>query len=182
MKKIQKLYIGIALILFGTWLYATPYLTIYSMKKAAENNDATKFSSYVNYPSLRESFKNTFKAAFNKEMLKDNGKDEDGLGNIGKAFGIALASAVIDPLVDSLVTPESLAMMMKGKKPKGNDKSKNTVSNDTEKKSNISMGYDGIDYFVLNAKDDKDEIQFSFVFKRKGIWDWELTSIRNLNL
>ena len=42
------------------------------------------------------------------------------------------------------------------------------------------MGYDGIDYFVLDAKDEKNEIQFSFVFKRKGIWDWELTSVRNL--
>lgn len=182
MKKIQKLYIAIALILFGTWLYATPYLTIYSMKNAAENNDATKFSSYVNYPSLRESFKNTFKAAFNKQMLKDKDKNEDGLGKIGKAFGIAFASAIIDPLVDSFVTPESLAMMMEGKKPKENVNSKNKASNNNESKSNISMGYDGIEYFVLNAKDDKDEIQFSLVFKRKGIWDWELTSIRNLNL
>lgn len=179
MSKNQKLYTTISLILIGTWLYATPYLTIYSMKKAAENNDATRFSSYVNYPSLRESFKNTFKAAFNKELMKDS---DDGLGVAGKAFGIALASAVIDPLVDSFVTPESLAMMMDGKKPKPNEPNKKITSNDGEKKSNISMGYDGIDYFVLDAKDNKDEIQFSFVFKRKGFWDWELTSIRNLNI
>ena len=182
MSKIQKLYLTISLILIGTWLYATPYLAIYSMKKAAENNDATKFSSYVNYPSLRESFKNTFKAAFNKELMKDSDKGEDGLGNLGKVFGIALASAVIDPLVESFVTPESLAMMMEGKKPKNSERNKNTSSKDNEKKSNISMGYDGMDYFVLDAKDDKNEIQFSFVFKRKGIWDWELTSIRNLNI
>ena len=179
MSKIQKLYLTISLILIGTWLYATPYLTIYSMKKAAENNNATKFSSYVNYPSLRESFKNTFKAAFNKEIMKDS---DDGLGTAGKAFGIALAAAFIDPLVDSFVTPESLAMMMEGKKPKDGARKEKTATNDNEKKSNISMGYDGIDYFVLDAKDDKDEIQFSFVFKRKGIWDWELTSIRNLNV
>lgn len=152
------------------------------MKKAAEYNDANKFSSYVNYPSLRESFKNTFKAAFNKELMKDSDKDEDGLGNLGKAFGIALASAIIDPLVESFVTPESLAMMMEGKNPKGNESNEKTAANSNEKKSNISMGYDGIDYFVLDAKDDKNEIQFSFVFKRKGIWDWELTSIRNLKV
>ena len=151
------------------------------MKKAAEYNDATKFSSYVNYPSLRESFKNTFKAAFNKEMMKDS-NSEDGLGTLGKAFGIAMASAVIDPVVDSFVTPESLAMMMEGKKPKANERNKNQPSNDVEKKSNISMGYDGIDYFVLNAKNEKGEIQFSFVFKRNGIWNWELTSVRNLNI
>ena len=107
MSKNQKLYITISLILIGSWLYATPYLTIYTMKKAIENNDATKFSSHVNYPSLRESFKNIFKAAINKEMMKDS--DKDGLG---KAFSIAFASAIIDPLVDSFVTPESLVMMM----------------------------------------------------------------------
>jgi hypothetical protein len=182
MTKNQKLYTTISIILIGTWLYATPYLTIYSMKKASENNDETKFSSYINYPSLRESFKNTFKAAFNKELMKDSNEGEDGLGNLGKVFGIALASAVIDPLVESFVTPESLAMMMQGKKPKGNESNKKTATNSNEKKSNLSMGYDGIDYFVLDAKDDKNEIQFSFVFKRKGVWNWELTSIRNLNI
>ena len=175
MSKNQKLYITISLILIGAWLYATPYLTIYTMKKAIENNDATKFSSHVNYPSLRESFKNIFKAAINKEMMKDS--DKDGLG---KAFSIAIASAIIDPLVDSFVTPESLVMMMEGKKPKINESNKKTATSSSEKKSNISMGYDGIDYFVLDAKDEKNEIQFSFVFKRKGIWDWELTSVRNL--
>ena len=180
MTKNQKLYTTISLILIGTWLYATPYLTIYTMKKASENNDATKFSSYVNYPSLRESFKNTFKAAFNKELMRDSDKEEDGLGNLGKAFGIAMASAIIDPLVESFVTPESLAMMMEGKKPKGNESNEKTATNSNEKKSSISMGYDGIDCFVLDAKDDKNEIQFSFVFKRKGIWGWELTSVRNL--
>jgi hypothetical protein len=178
MSKNLKLYITISLILIGTWLYATPYLTISTMKKAYENNDATKFSSYVNYPSLRESFKNTFKAAINKEMMKDS--DKDGLGNLGKAFSIALASAIIDPLVESFVTPESLVMMMEGKKPKVIESKKKTATSSSEKKSNISMGYDGIDYFILDAKDDKNEIQFSFVFKRKGIWDWELTSVRNL--
>jgi hypothetical protein len=178
MSKNLKLYITISLILIGTWLYATPYLTISTMKKAYENNDATKFSSYVNYPSLRESFKNTFKAAINKEMMKDS--DKDGLGNLGKAFSIALASAIIDPLVESFVTPESLVMMMEGKKPKVIESNKKTATSSSEKKSNISMGYDGIDYFILDAKDDKNEIQFSFVFKRKGIWDWELTSVRNL--
>jgi hypothetical protein len=181
MTKNKKLYTTIILILIGTWLYATPYLTIYTMKKASENNDATKFSSYVNYPSLRESFKNTFKAAFNKEMMKDS-NSEDGLGTLGKAFGIAMASALIDPLVESFVTPESLAMMMEGKKPKGNEGKEKTATNSNEIKSNVSMGYDGIDYFVLNAKDDKNEIQFSFVFKRKGVWNWELTSVRNLNI
>ena len=167
MSKNLKLYITISLILIGTWLYATPYLTISTMKKAYENNDATKFSSYVNYPSLRESFKNTFKAAINKEMMKDS--DKDGLGNLGKAFSIAMASAFIDSLVESFVLPESLVMMMEGKTPKvfeSNKKTANkkTATSSSEKKYNISMGYDGIDYFVLDAKDDKNEIQFSFVF------------------
>ena len=178
MSKNLKLYITISLILIGTWLYATPYLTISTMKKAYENNDATKFSSYVNYPSLRESFKNTFKAAINKEMMK--GSDKDGLGNLGKAFSIAMASAFIDSLVESFVLPESLVMMMEGKTPKVFESNKKTATSSSAKKYNISMGYDGIDYFVLDAKDDKNEIQFSFVFKRKGIWGWELTSVRNL--
>ena len=114
MSKNLKLYITISLILIGTWLYATPYLTISTMKKAYENNDATKFSSYVNYPSLRESFKNTFKAAINKEMMKDS--DKDGLGNLGKAFSIAMASAFIDSLVESFVFYKVNRFDLKGKK------------------------------------------------------------------
>jgi len=67
MSKNQKLYITISLILIGTWLYATPFLTLYSMKKAA----------------------------FNKELMKDSDKGEDGLGNLGKVFGIALAFSIL---------------------------------------------------------------------------------------
>ena len=111
-------------------------------------------------------------------MMKDS--DKDGLGNLGKAFSIAMASAFIDSLVESFVLPESLVMMMEGKTPKVFESNKKTATSSSEKKYNISMGYDGIDYFVLDAKDDKNEIQFSFVFKRKGIWGWELTSVRNL--
>ena len=187
MSKNQKLYITISLILIGTWLYATPYIAIYSMKQAAEDGNATIFSSYVNFPSLRESFKNTLKAVFNKELMKDS-DSADGLGNLGKVFGVALVSAMVDPLVDSFITPENISMMMEGKKPEikdpANPKNKTNPTNENsgEKKPVIHMGYEGFDYFVLEVKNEKDEVQIALLFERKNFVSWQLSGIKTFKI
>jgi Protein of unknown function (DUF2939) len=147
----------------GTWWYASPLWTLHQMREAARNDDAQKLSEYVDYPALREDLKGDFRRAVTSEMTK---QQNDGFAMIGSAFALAL----IDPLIDAMVTPEGVEAVfdqakrnrVSGKQPKLPD-----VSNDpiVERK--------GFDEFSVS---DKDPAKGSLIFKRSGL-SWKLSGI-----
>lgn len=158
----------------GVWFYFTPYIAANNMKKAAEANDSATLSSYINFPSLKESLKANFNAMLATEVVKS--KDS----NPFEALGAALAAAFINPMIDALVTPESLAMMMQGNKPdleKGaaRTEKKPSGASDTE----MTMGYESFDRFAVSVKKKGDaDDPVTFVFHREGLLTWKLASLR----
>ncbi len=175
-----KLAISIVFVAFSTWFYLTPYLAINGMKSAAETKDAAKLSGYVNFPALKESLK----ASFNAKLASEVTKERD--GNPYAAFGAALAAAFINPMIDALVTPESLAMMMKGDKPqpaKNTDKPKPAKNTEMTKSSDsdvdTSMSYESFDRFVMTVKKKgASEEPLGLVFNRDGLFSWKLSALR----
>lgn len=176
MNKKLKLYISIlVLIAFGVFFYFTPHLTISKMKKAAQNNDADTLSEYIDYPSVKESLKANINAMITSEVSAN--MDDNPFG----AFGAALATVFINPMIDNLITPENLAMMMKGKKPeieKPNDKyyeEKDSI----DQNLGTTMSYNNFNSFVVTFKDKKSsDDPIKMIFKRNGIISWKLTSLR----
>lgn len=174
-KNLRFALVGVIVLVVCTGFYFSPYLAVYNMKKAAEAKDADALSSYVDYPSLRE----TLKANFNAKMASEVAKSQT--GNPFEALGSALAAALINPMIDALVTPESLAMLMKGEKPQldksgreSTDKAKSDESN-----TETSMSYKGFNRFVVKVKGkDNTEAPVEFIFKRDGLISWKLTSLR----
>ena len=160
--------------MIGVWFYSTPYIAANNMKKAAEANDSATLSGYINFPSLKESLKANFNAILATEVAKN--KD----GNPFEALGAALAAAFINPMIDALVTPESLAMMMQGNKlnlEKGAPKAESKPSgiSDTE----MTMGYESFDRFAVSVKKKGDmDDPVTFVFHREGLVAWKLASLR----
>ena len=106
-KKLIGAIIAIVVVICG-YLYATPYLALNNIKKAAEAGDTEKLSTYIDYPSVRQSFKDQMNAMMMKEMA--NQKD-DGFA----ALGAMLASTMVDKMIDGLVTPEGMTLMLQGK-------------------------------------------------------------------
>ncbi len=166
-----KLFIAIAFIAFGTWFYFTPHLAVSGMKSAAEAKDAAKLSGYVNFPALKESLK----ASFNAKLASEVTKEKD--ANPFAALGAVLAAALINPMIDALVTPESLAMMMKGDKPQP---AKNaTQSKSSASDADISMSYESFDRFVVTVKKKGGaEEPMGLVFNRDGMFSWKLSALR----
>lgn len=121
-----KLSIALIFVAFSTWFYFTPHLAVSGMKSAAEAKDAAKLSRYVNFPALKESLK----ADFNAKLASEVAKETD--GNLFAVLGAALAAAFINPMIDALVTPESLAMMMKGDKPQLAKNTEEAKSSDSD--------------------------------------------------
>ncbi|MGB5156708.1 DUF2939 domain-containing protein [Desulfobacterium sp. N47] len=137
-KKFLFILCGLTVIALGVCFYYTPHWALSNMKEAAENRDADRLSEYVDFPALKESLKANFNAMMATEV--SNNMSDNPFG----AFGAALAAAFINPMIDNLVTPESLAMMMKGEKPKlektnlENEKDKPNTEENTETTMNVS--------------------------------------------
>lgn len=166
-----KLSLAIFLTVFGVWLFFTPHLAVSGMKSAAEGRDAAKLSSYVNFPALKESLK----ATFNAKLASDVTKKDD--GSPFTALGAAMAAAFINPMIDALVTPESLAMMMKGDKPQPGKSG--TQSPQSDSSADTSMSYESFNRFVVSVKKKGETGEpVHLVFDRDGLFSWKLSAIR----
>ncbi|WP_417069815.1 DUF2939 domain-containing protein [Niveibacterium terrae] len=166
-----KISIAALFVVLGVGFFFTPYLAVNSLRSAAEARDAEKLASHVDFPALKESLKATFNARLAAEVAK--GKQ----GNAFSALGAAMAAAFINPMIDALVTPESLAMMMKGAKPQsGKD---GVPSKESDPGADISMSYESFNRFVVAVKARGEaEEPVVFVFNRDGIIFWKLSAIR----
>ena len=180
-----KIAVPLVLVLIGSiFLYFTPHLAVHNMKRAAELNEAERLSDYVDYPSLRESLKSNFSAALADKVAANP------TSSFGDAIGAGLAVALINPLINSLVTPESLATLMKGHANKDGritlpeSRSKQSSVETTAHDENsiyddITMGYRGLNQFVVKFQGKRiSEEPMQFIFKRKGILSWKLSALR----
>lgn len=174
--------IALILVLFGAWFYVTPYLAVHSMRSAAAARDAVKFSSYVNYSLLKEDLKGTFKAKFAHQAAQEQGASPFA------AYGAAMALAFINPMVDALLTPDSLALLMSGDKFISNkagggprtpsvDAAAKASGNDTD----ISLSYESFNRFVVSVKKKNaaaDSAPVGLVLHREGLFFWKLSALR----
>lgn len=214
MKKKGLWITGVMVVLvLGGGFYFTPYWSVYAMKKAAERGDAETLSEYVDYPALRESIKSNLgtllSETFGADKLAANPKVKEGKegeeaqapkgkgdsGPAGKgqdllgAMGGTFFTAMLNPLVDSFVTPENLAKFLQGRKPQVKKERAGPPGKQTDPppaegtavpdmKTEISMGYKGFSRFVVNVKGDaatKDGIDL--LFKRDNLLFWRLSGI-----
>ncbi|HMN94742.1 MAG TPA: DUF2939 domain-containing protein [Hydrogenophaga sp.] len=166
-----RIVILFVLVLFGAWFYFTPHLTVKGMRAAVEAKDAERLSRYVDFSALKGNLKASFNEKIDSELMKDQG------GNQFASLGAALVTAFINPMIDSLVTPEGLAMMMKGEKPNSLTNAEGAKTSDSE--VDMSMAYESFDRFIVlvKAKASTDE-PVGLVFSRDGLFSWKLSAMR----
>lgn len=100
----------IALIGYG---YASPYVALDRLKRAADARDAATVNQYVDFPALRESLKQQVTALLARRL------DVKNSGNLLAALGAMIGVALIGPLVDSYATPDGVAALLNGIPPRG---------------------------------------------------------------
>ena len=169
--------IAITLLFAATaaWFYSLPYLAAIGMKEAAEKNDATQLSAYVDFPSVKESLKASVNAAIALKVVA-NDKDAEPFSTIGTA----LAAALVNPIIDALATPESLAMIMRGDTPQ-TGKAVAPSGQIAERKldADAEMRYLRFDQFAIDIrKKGTSQPPVVLVLARNGLFTWKLTSIR----
>lgn len=139
------------------YAYASPYLVLNNIHKAAEQNDYAAISQYIDYSSVQESLK-----AQVKEKI-EAGIQQKGFGNAGK-FGAMLTEMLSSQLVEALVTPESIQLLFQGKalwdselKPLASGTSQNAPS--TELQSTTSIINSGSQTKTQNHRSDENLTQ-----------------------
>ena len=82
------------------WYYLSPGWTLRAMVEAAKANDEELFSSYVDYPALREDLSGEMRMRLQAAANRD--------GNPEAQLGAAMGMALMKPLVDAMVSPQGM--------------------------------------------------------------------------
>lgn len=154
-------------------LYFTPHLAAARLRAAAQSNDAEGLASYVDFPSLRESARSGLTSRIQTELANRSPSQETAYASLGAV----LATALINPMVDTLVTPQGLASLMKGEKPRNSQPANQGATNDPGFET--SYGYEDVDQFVVNVRrKTASDNAVGLVFIRSGLVSWKLSRLR----
>ena len=169
----KKIVIGLGIIAILTigFIFIGPYLTLYQIKSAAENQDGAALSEHIDFLALRQSLKDQMNVIVGKEMTK---QADD---NPFAALGAALGGMMIEKMVDMYVTPASITELMKGKTPEPGSINAPTEDSNNSPLANASTSYESFSKFSVTIKgDDSLGEDVKLVFRRRGM-SWKLTEI-----
>jgi len=95
----------ISFFLFLAWLVflASPFVALYDLSRAVEAKDLARIGERVNFNALRVSLSRQILGAF------VDGRD---LGDLDRQFAIGAGAAILNPVVEELVTPEALVDLL----------------------------------------------------------------------
>jgi Protein of unknown function (DUF2939) len=93
--------------------YASPYIALDRLKRAADARDAATVNEYVDFPAFRESLKEQLGALLRRRISVESH------GNPLAALGAMIGVALIGPLVDAYATPDGVAALLNGMPPRG---------------------------------------------------------------
>ncbi|MEM5341623.1 DUF2939 domain-containing protein [Paraburkholderia azotifigens] len=183
------------------YAYASPYLALDRLKRAADSRDVETVNEYVDYPALRESLKLQVTGLLTRRLdVQHNGNP---LAAIGAMIGVAL----IGPLVDAYATPDGVAALLNGMPPRGEPGERPPPPPDaqagnatgSEPAGNSSQtpaagsgeangktppqppqttaGYRGINEFVVNYQHGVGDTRYSAIFRRQNLFTWKLSAV-----
>ena len=171
-------------VLLGAYYAASPWLTVNKLKQAFEKKDTRQIEKIVDFPELREDFKEVAKAT----VMKNAAKELE--GNPFAALGMMMANALIDPLIDSVISPAGLqALLSTGEMAvqpsdvlnENNSWSSKESTTEEFKPSpdlSVKMNYTDLNEFKIELSNKKVIAEpISLFMEREGFADWKVTGI-----
>ena len=166
MKKWIVTVLAAALVLSGGWYYASPGLAMSGLRDAALAGDQEELKERIDFPAIRQSLKDQFKEA----MMAELGNQQD---NPFAGLGAMMAMAMIDPLVEGLVSPEAIkAIVERGKlqRPDGE------AAPESAEQAKWTIERSGLDTFKAVPESTDGKPVPKMVFQRDGL-SWRLVDI-----
>jgi len=187
-------FVAVVVFAVAALAYASPYLVLDRLKRAADARNADIVNRYVDYPALRTSLKQQVTEMLARRI--DAQKREHPFAALGALVG----KAIIGPLVDAYATPDGVAALLNGLPPRGEpgetpplpgeqpaEDSGAAAPDQSQSKApapaqppRATAGYDGIDQFVVTYRSDAQSRPYSVILRRDGWFSWKLFAV-NLN-
>ena len=194
--------IAIVIVAALGYAYASPYIALDRLKRAADSRDVETVNAYVDYPALRNSLKLQVTGLLTRRLdVQHNGNP---LAAIGAMIGVAL----IGPLVDAYATPDGVAALLNGMPPRGEpgerpppppaaqaghatdhsaenapstpapeSGSANANSQTPPQPPQTTAGYRGINEFVVSYQHGVGDTRYSAIFRRENLCTWKLSAV-----
>jgi hypothetical protein len=173
--------------------YASPYLALDSLKRAADARDAQTVSEYVDYPALRESLKEQIGGLLTRRI------EARASGNPLAAIGAMIGVALIGPLVDAYATPDGVAALLNGMPPRGDLNQRPPAPQDAGANApatpappapapatsttappqppQTTAGYRGINEFAVTYQHGVGDARYAAILRREGLFSWKLAAV-----
>ena len=171
-------------VVLGAYYTASPWLTVNKLKQAFEKKDTRQIEKIVDFPELREDFKEVAKAT----VMTNAAKELE--GNPFAALGMMMANALIDPLIDSVISPAGLQALLStgemsvqpsdvlNEKNSWSSKESTTEEFKPNEDLKVEMNYTSLNEFEikLSNKSVTDEPIY-LLMEREGFADWKVNGI-----
>lgn len=106
---------AIALLALG-WL-AWPYYAVYDLVQSVQNGDVIALDHRIDWTSVRDGLREDLKAAFVQKMAAEASRGDKSSSALGAGLAALIGPKIIDTAVDSYVTPQGIAALIKSGKP-----------------------------------------------------------------
>ena len=181
-----------ASVVTGCYAFASPWLALKDLTQAFEDQDIRKIEKLVDFPELREDIKVTARAA----MMKSAAIELE--GNPFAAMGIMMANAIVDPIIDQVISPAGLQLFFSaGEMSGGTDGLPENIdaiardlipSGDGGEASSgvvaaqnidVKTEYVGINEFEVQvSNEDILNESVSLYMRREGLGGWKISGLR----
>lgn len=180
--KLPVLVAALLVLLAAFWAYTAPRRTLEAIREAARAGDSERLAELIDFPAVRESLKEQFRALMKDEMEKATRENPDNpFAAAGAALGMMLATSVVDTLVDAAVSPSGIAKLASGDRPTVLGTKKDSATDGEEdqgKNVAAEMGYESLSRYEVKFRDpDKPEEGVTLSLRRNGL-SWRLVSVR----
>ena len=180
-----------ASVITGCYAFASPWLALRDLTQAFEDQDTRKIEKLVDFPELREDIKVTAKAA----MMKSAAIELE--GNPFAAMGIMMANAIVDPIIDQVISPAGLQLFFSASEMSGGtdglpenidaiardliasgNGSEASHGVDAAQSIEVKTEYLGINEFEVQVRNiDMFNESVSFYMRREGLGGWKVDGI-----
>lgn len=162
--------VGLALLILAGYFFATPYLTIASIKSSLSERNAEALSENIDFPVLRQNLKDQLNfVVMNAGMNELDDNPFSGLVTM-------MASNMVDGMVDAFISPTGLASIMQGEEPSlGTDNTQTGSPTKEDLLKDAEFSYDSLNQFSVTIENEEED-QIKLILQRDW-FSWKLINI-----
>jgi len=153
---------------------ASPLLAARSLVQAAKSGNEAGLERHVDFPAFRASLKDELGQRLMGELGRS--KSDRGLAALGMVFG----KAIVEGAVDTLVTPDTIATMVReGEAPSARKALEgDRADQSSDSRVRQSWSYRGLNTFAVTlTRDDKPDEQVALLMTRRNLFQWKLSAV-----